>query len=145
MSTTLTAKRIARDRTDSLSSIFDPSALTVYAGKGPGMTCIFWGPAAHTLEEQKEECAVIKGISRRVIVVKSPDRRFFEEAIFIVREGAIGSGGVTAEQVVEEARRVADGFVKKGHIQWYQKIPAPGYVAAGALLATVLWSLALLL
>ncbi|MCI5703859.1 MAG: translation initiation factor 2 [Oscillospiraceae bacterium] len=88
---------------------------------------------------------MIKGISRRVIVVKSPDRRFFEEAIFIVREGAIGSGGVTAEQVVEEARRVADGFVKKGHIQWYQKIPAPGYVAAGALLATVLWSLALLL
>ena len=49
---------------------------------------------------------MIKGISRRVIVVKSPDRRFFEEAIFIVREGIIGSGGVTADQVVEEARRV---------------------------------------
>ena len=55
---------------------------------------------------------MIKGISRRVIVVKSPDRRFFEEAIFIVREGIIGQGGVTADQVVEEARRVADGFVK---------------------------------
>ena len=47
---------------------------------------------------------MIKGVSRRVIVVKSPDRRFFEEAIFIVKEGAIGTGGVTAEQVVEEAR-----------------------------------------
>jgi len=88
---------------------------------------------------------VIKGISRRVIVVKSPDRRFFEEAIFIVREGAIGSPGVTAEQVVEEARRVADGFVKKNHAPWYKKIPAPGYVAMGALLSTVLWSVALLL
>lgn len=88
---------------------------------------------------------MIKGINRRVIVVKSPDRRFFEEAIFIVREGAMNAAGVTAEQVVEEARRVADGFVKKGHIRWYQKIPAPGYVAIGALMSTVLWSLALLL
>ncbi len=88
---------------------------------------------------------MIKGISRRVIVVKSPDRRFFEEAIFIVREGIVGRGGVTAEQVVEEARRVADGFVKKRQNRWYQHIPAPGYVALGALLATVLWSVGLMI
>ena len=49
-----TAKRIARDRLDPLSLIFDPSALSVYAKKASGMTCIFWGRAAHTLEEQKE-------------------------------------------------------------------------------------------
>ena len=88
---------------------------------------------------------MIKGISRRVIVVKSPDRRFFEEAIFIVREGAMSGGGVTAEQVVEEARRVADGFVKRSKSRWYQRIPAPGYVAVGAVIATVCWSLALIL
>ena len=88
---------------------------------------------------------MIKGVSRRVIVVKSPDRRFFEEAIFIVREGAVGVPGVTAEQVVEEARRVADGFVKKHRTHWYQHIPAPGYVALGALISTVLWSIGLVL
>jgi len=88
---------------------------------------------------------MIKGINRRVIVVKSPDRRFFEEAIFIVREGIVGQGGVTAEQVVEEARRVADGFVRRSHTPWHQKIPAPGYVALGALLATALWCVGLLL
>ena len=82
---------------------------------------------------------MIKGISRRVIVVKSPDRRFFEEAIFIVREGIMGPGGVTAEQVVEEARRVADGFVKKRKSHWWQRIPAPGYAALGALGATIAW------
>lgn len=82
---------------------------------------------------------MIKGISRRVIVVKSPDRRFFEEAIFIVREGVIGQSGVTADQVVEEARRVADGFVKKRKNRWWQRIPAPGYMALGALGATVVW------
>lgn len=87
---------------------------------------------------------MIKGISRRVIVVKSPDRRFFEEAIFIVKEGLLGEGGVTAEQVVEEARRVADGFVKKHHSRWWHRIPALGYMAIGALLATAVWSIGLL-
>ncbi len=87
---------------------------------------------------------MIKGISRRVIVVKSPDRRFFEEAIFIVREGVIGQGGVTADQVVEEARRLVDGFVKKRQNRWWQKIPAPGYVALGALGATLAWCVGLM-
>ncbi len=88
---------------------------------------------------------MIKGINKRVIVVKSPDRRFFEEAIFIGKEGALGVPGVTAQQVVEEARRVADGFVKKHHSRWWQNIPAPGYMAFGALVASVLWSVGLLL
>ncbi len=79
---------------------------------------------------------MIKGVSRRVIVVKAPDRRFFEEAIFIVREGAMSASGVTADQVVEEARRVADDFVRKNGCKWYQKIPAPGYVALGAAMST---------
>ena len=38
---------------------------------------------------------MVKGISRRVVVVDSPDRRFFEQAIFIVRNDAAGEG-VTA-------------------------------------------------
>ena len=87
---------------------------------------------------------MLKGISRRVIVVKSPDRRFFEEAIFIVREGVIGTGGVTADQVVEEARRVADGYVKKRRSHWWQRLPAPGYVALGALGATLAWCVGLM-
>lgn len=87
---------------------------------------------------------MIKGINRRVIVVKSPDRRFFEEAIFILKEGIIGQGGVTADQVVEEARRVADSFVKKHHSHWWHRIPAPGYMAIGALLATAVWCLGLM-
>lgn len=80
---------------------------------------------------------MLKGISRRVIVVKSPDRRYFEEAIFIVKEGALGTDGVTAEQVVEEARRVADGFVKKSQRKWFQRLPATAYMVVGALIATV--------
>lgn len=52
---------------------------------------------------------MVKGISRRVVVVDSPDQRFFEQAIFIVRNDA-GGEGVTALELVEEARRVARGY-----------------------------------
>ena len=52
---------------------------------------------------------MVKGISRRVEVVDSPDQRFFEQAIFIVRNDA-GGEGVTARELVEEARRVARGY-----------------------------------
>ena len=46
---------------------------------------------------------MVKGISRRVVVVDSPDQRFFEQAIFIVRNDAAGEG-VTSRELVEEAR-----------------------------------------
>ena len=49
---------------------------------------------------------MVKGISRRVVVVESPDQRYFEQAIFIVRNEAVGDG-VTARELVEEAKRVA--------------------------------------
>ena len=52
---------------------------------------------------------MVKGISRRVVVVDSPDQRFFEQAIFIVRNDA-GGEGVTARELGEEARRVARGY-----------------------------------
>lgn len=52
---------------------------------------------------------MVKGISRRVVVVESPDQRFFEQAIFIVRNDAAGTG-VTSRELVEEARRVAKNY-----------------------------------
>lgn len=52
---------------------------------------------------------MVKGISRRVVVVDSPDRRYFEQAIFIVRNDAAGEG-VSSRELVEEARRVAQAY-----------------------------------
>ena len=87
---------------------------------------------------------MVKGVSRQVIVVKEPDPRFFEQAIFILKEDAFGQG-VTAEQVLQEARRVADGYVRKntgpGRLR---RIPGPVYAAAGALGATACWCAAIL-
>ena len=84
---------------------------------------------------------MVKGVSRQVIVVKSPDPRLFEQAIFIVKEDA------SAEQVLQEARRVADGYLRR-NVRLGRprpRVPAPAWVAAGALLATIGWSVGLLL
>lgn len=89
---------------------------------------------------------MVQGVSRQVIVVKSPDPRFFEQAIFIVKEDAFGKGA-SAEAVLQEARRAADGYLKRssGWRRACRKIPAPVYAAGGALGATVCWLLAILL
>ena len=55
----------------------------------------------------------MKGISRRVIVVESPDPRIFEQAIFIIRnEAASGGGGVTSQQLVDQAIRIARNYAR---------------------------------
>lgn len=87
---------------------------------------------------------MVKGVSRRVIVVKSPDQKLFDEAIFLVREAPFRQEGVTEEQVLREARQAAHGYLSRS-------IPAPGtragraplWLAAGAALSSALWALAL--
>lgn len=56
---------------------------------------------------------MVKGTARRVIVVRSPDPRLFEQAIFLMREGAQENEGVTAEQILEQAREAADSYLRR--------------------------------
>ena len=56
---------------------------------------------------------MVKGISRRVIVVRSPDPRFFEQAIFLMKEDAFHNNTVSADQVVAEARQAAAGYLRR--------------------------------
>ena len=46
---------------------------------------------------------MVKGISKQVIVVQSPDTKLFEQAIFILKEDAL-KDGVTDEQLLREAK-----------------------------------------
>ena len=56
---------------------------------------------------------VVKGTSKRVVVVKSPDSRIFEQAIFIVREDFLkGRGGERQSDIIREAQQVADRYIK---------------------------------
>jgi len=85
---------------------------------------------------------MVKGVTRRVIVVKSPDPRYFEEAIFIVKED-VSLSGVNAGDVLKEAQAVASGFVRgraKKHKLW-KRLPSLGYLAAGAAFAAIVMTL----
>lgn len=84
---------------------------------------------------------MVKGVSKRVIIVKSPDVRFFEQAIFIVKDDALGKAGVTAERVLEEACRVADCYVKENSTKpsLLSRIKPLLWCSAGALTAILVW------
>ena len=56
---------------------------------------------------------MVKGTSRRIIVVKSPDPEVFDEAIFVVKEEFLRSPGVSQDQLLSDARRAAAGMVDK--------------------------------
>ncbi len=88
---------------------------------------------------------MVKGVSRRVIVVKEPDPRFFEEAIFIVKEDAFSREGISADQILQEARQVARGYIRRSTPtgKLLSRIPAPAYLFVGGLLATAAWCTAL--
>lgn len=89
---------------------------------------------------------MVQGVSRQVIVVRSPDPRLFEQAIFIVKENAFGSG-VSADAVVQEAQRVASGYIRRSAQSKRSKGRCSGllYVLLGALLSSGVWGTALLL
>ncbi len=90
---------------------------------------------------------MVKGVTRRVIVVKAPDPRLFEQAIFFVKEEALGDEGVTAEQVLDEAKRVADGYIRS-NTAWgkrLSRLPRPAWAAVGMLATGAAWALTALL
>lgn len=53
---------------------------------------------------------MVKGVSRRVVVVDSPDPQLFEQAIFIVRNDAFHRNGVSSQQVMAEAVEAASRY-----------------------------------
>lgn len=55
---------------------------------------------------------MVKGIARRVVMIKSPDPEIFDEAIFIVREETAKKPGVTYDELMRQARDVAENFVR---------------------------------
>ena len=90
---------------------------------------------------------MVKGISRKVVVVDSPDQRFFEQAIFIVRNDAAGEG-VSSRELVEEARRVAKNYAAGGGSALshrFRDLSPALYALMGAAAIGLLWLLAWLI
>ena len=85
---------------------------------------------------------MVKGISRQVIVVQAPEPKLFEQAIFILKDDAVGEG-VTDEALLKEAQQAIRGFDrpgKKRHFYLYGAVWASG----GAMATALIWLLTVL-
>ena len=81
---------------------------------------------------------MVKGVSRQVIVVHSPDPKLFEQAIFILNENAVGQQGVTDEALMKEAKRlIGVSGRKKKQLRLY----GPVWACGGALITGAIWLL----
>ena len=84
---------------------------------------------------------MVKGVSKQVIVVQSPDPKLFEQAIFILKEDA---KGVTDEQLLKEAKMAARGSgrgIKRRKLYLY----GPAWACGGAVVTGLVWLLTSLL
>lgn len=59
---------------------------------------------------------MVKGVGRRVVVVKSPDPKLFEQAIFLLREDT-APDGAPEEQVLKQAQQVANSYLLRSSPQ----------------------------
>ena len=85
---------------------------------------------------------MVKGVSRQVIVVHSPDPKLFDQAIFILKEDM--GEGVTDEALLKEAQkaiRMGESSSRKRKIWLYGAF----WAAAGALLTGSLWAMTILI
>ncbi len=86
---------------------------------------------------------MVKGISRQVIVVRSPDPKLFEQAIFILKDGAVGQEGITDEALLKEAQQAVRSPERHGKkkLRYY----GPVWACAGAAVTGLVWMITALL
>ena len=83
---------------------------------------------------------MVKGISKQVIVVQSPDKELFDQAIFILKDEAV-SQGVTEELLLKEAKKTIGASGKKRYLRYY----GPVWACGGAVVTGIAWLLTVLL
>lgn len=81
---------------------------------------------------------MVKGITKQVIVVHSPDPKLFEQAIFILKENAVREG-ITDEILLKEAKNAIRKQEKT------KKTFAPLWACTGAGAVGLVWLLSCLL
>ena len=83
---------------------------------------------------------MVKGISKQVIVLQSPDKELFDQAIFILKDEAVGQG-ITEELLLKEARKTIGVTGKKRYLRYY----GPVWACGGAMVTGIAWLLTALL
>ena len=83
---------------------------------------------------------MVKGVSKQVIVVHSPDKELFDQAIFILKDGVVRQG-VTEEALLKEAQQAIRGTEKKRYLRYY----GPVWACGGAAVTGFVWLMTVLL
>lgn len=87
---------------------------------------------------------MVKGISKRVVVVQPEDSAVFEQAIFIVRDGE-------RQDIIKEARAVAEQYLRQSsqRVRRYRRrftgLQMLLSAGGGALLTGLVWAATVLL
>lgn len=84
---------------------------------------------------------MVKGVNRQVIVVKSPDTKLFDQAIFILREDALEKEGVGERELLDEAQKIADSYVRQKAARHTRRVSPGLWLAVGALPVALAWLL----
>ena len=83
---------------------------------------------------------MVKGVAKRIIVVRSPDPRIFEQAIFVVREDYAGQTGISERELMRQARASVNSYLPgertRRLMPWLR---GALYAAAGAAGAALTW------
>ena len=83
---------------------------------------------------------MVRGISKQVIVVHSPDPKLFEQAIFILRDDA---KSVSDEQLLLEAKRLMN--TSQGKKRRRVALPCLFWGSCGAVVTSIVWLACLLI
>lgn len=82
---------------------------------------------------------MVKGISRQVIVVHAPEPKMFEQAIFILKDGAVGAEGVTDNALLKEANALLER--QSSRRKRTEALAGPLWACGGAVVTGLLWLL----
>ena len=82
---------------------------------------------------------MVKGTSRQVIVVQGAEQKLFEQAIFILRDNALGTG-ISEEALLKEAREAIRGYDKETKKRQLY-LQGAAWTSVGALVTGLVWLL----
>ena len=85
---------------------------------------------------------MVKGVSKQVIVLHSPEQSMFEQAIFILKEDAAGRDGITDEALLNEAKKLIRSGQQGNQKAWHY---GPLWACGGAAVTGLLWLFLLLI
>ena len=89
---------------------------------------------------------MVKGTTRQVMMVRLADTDLFEQAIFLLKEDSLEKQGITERQILEEAKRLAEGCSEESKGRKSGRIFCSlAWSTAGAALTGLAWLITTLL